>query len=320
MNFRFRPTLVAACLIACQVVVTAQTVERSAAVAAGGHGAIGTSSLGWSLGQVASGSYVGGVDAVTAGVQQPEGVLLAINIRVLLDGPYREQVGLMHDSLRVMGLLPLQEPYSGMGYGFIVLTGGEQMDQANLLVDGPDAIVDWVFVELRDANQPTNVLSTRAALLQRDGDVVDTDGASPLKLPGIPGNYHVAVHHRNHLPVMTGSVVNLGDGFTILDLLDGSTATFGTEAQREAGGLRRLWAGDVNADGVVRYTGGANDRDLVLQAIGGTVPTASVNGYLPSDVNLDGKVRYTGADNDRDPILQTIGGTVPTAIRLEQLP
>jgi hypothetical protein len=37
-------------------------------------------------------------------------------------------------------------------------------------------------------------------------------------------------------------------------------------------------------------------------------------------VNLDGVVRYVGAANDRDPILQTIGGTVPTNVRTEQLP
>jgi hypothetical protein len=31
-------------------------------------------------------------------------------------------------------------------------------------------------------------------------------------------------------------------------------------------------------------------------------------------------VSYTGANNDRDLILQTIGGVVPTATRLQQLP
>jgi hypothetical protein len=31
-------------------------------------------------------------------------------------------------------------------------------------------------------------------------------------------------------------------------------------------------------------------------------------------------VKYAGANNDRDIILQTIGGTVPTAVRVQQLP
>jgi hypothetical protein len=45
-----------------------------------------------------------------------------------------------------------------------------------------------------------------------------------------------------------------------------------------------------------------------------------VNGYLNTDVNMDGTVKYTGQDNDRDPILQNIGGVVPTNIRVEQVP
>ena len=72
---------------------------------------------------------------------------------------------------------------------------------------------------------------------------------------------------------------------------------------------------------MVRYTGGINDRDPVLVAIGGVVPTAVVNGvYSPLDVNLDGRIKYVGSDNDRDIILQTIGGVVPTAVRVGQLP
>jgi hypothetical protein len=42
--------------------------------------------------------------------------------------------------------------------------------------------------------------------------------------------------------------------------------------------------------------------------------------YTALDVNLDGTVRYAGTTNDRDIILQTIGGTVPTAVRVQQLP
>jgi hypothetical protein len=35
---------------------------------------------------------------------------------------------------------------------------------------------------------------------------------------------------------------------------------------------------------------------------------------------MDGIVLYTGANNDRDRLLQAIGGVVPTEIRSEQLP
>ena len=81
-----------------------------------------------------------------------------------------------------------------------------------------------------------------------------------------------------------------------------------------------LWAGDVTGDGTIKYVGEDNDRDPILQAIGGSVPTNTSSGYVPEDVNLDGVVKYVGEDNDRDPILQTIGGSVPTNTRTQQVP
>jgi len=95
---------------------------------------------------------------------------------------------------------------------------------------------------------------------------------------------------------------------------------YGTEARKTVGTLRALWAGDCNADGTLKYTGGTNDRDLILARIGGVVPTNIAAGYLDEDVNLDGQVIYAGANNDRDIILQNIGGVVPTNTRAEQLP
>ena len=132
------------------------------------------------------------------------------------------------------------------------------------------------------------------------------------------GNYHVVLRHRNHLGVMTASPITLNTTATTVDFR--STTTWGTAAQRINGSTARMWSGEVVRDGVVLYTGGNNDRDRVLQEIGGTVPTNVVEGYLPSDVNMDGLVKYTGGGNDRDPILANIGGTVPTSARAEQLP
>jgi hypothetical protein len=106
-----------------------------------------------------------------------------------------------------------------------------------------------------------------------------------------------------------------------LDLTTSSTATFGTEARKTVNGRAALWAGNVLRDGTLRYSGESNDRDPILQAIGGSVPTnTSALGYYPEDVNMDGVTRYTGTDNDRDPVLLNIGGSVPTNTRTEQLP
>jgi hypothetical protein len=42
--------------------------------------------------------------------------------------------------------------------------------------------------------------------------------------------------------------------------------------------------------------------------------------YCGEDVNMDGYSKYTGTDNDRDIILQNIGGSTPNGSILEQLP
>lgn len=253
----------------------------------------------------------------TIEIADPPAVL--VSPIVMLEGPY-DGSALMNDDLRSDGLIPLSEPYSALGYGFTGTNDGSTM-QSVLDTEGDDAIVDWVIVELRDGTAPESVIGSRSALLQRDGDVVDTDGTSPVSFDGIAdGEYHVAVRHRNHLAVMTAGPVALSSTNTTIDLTDAGTATFGTDALKDDGGTMLLWAGDVNFDGELKYTGADNDRDPILQEIGGTVPTNSTVGYDGTDANMDGLNRYTGGGNDRDPILQNIGGVIPTNTRQEQLP
>lgn len=237
--------------------------------------------------------------------------------KVLLDGAWRSAANMMVDSLRRQGALPLTEPYSAAGH---VLTGATTTTAQVLAVTGPNAITDWVLVELRSATTPAQVLEARAALVQRDGDVVAVDGTSPLGFCLASGSYHVAVRHRNHLGVMTAQPIALNGTATALDLSVSTTATWGTNARKSANGRALLWSGNVVGDGQVKYTGGGNDRDPILTLIGGTVPTATVAGYHLADVTLDGQVKYTGSGNDRDPILSNVGGTVPTATVVQQLP
>jgi hypothetical protein len=227
----------------------------------------------------------------------------------------------MSDSLRALALLPGTEPYQGLGYVHALHGGGESADPPVFATAGAAAVVDWVTVELRNATDPTQVIATRSALLRRDGQVKDVDGVSPVAF-GVPRTeYHVAIRHRNHLGVMTGEAIPLSKDPATIDFSDPLLPTFGVDAQKEVGGIRVLWPGDANFDGLVKYTGADNDRDAVLQAIGGANPVNVVTPvYATEDVNLDGAIKYVGANNDRDVILQTIGGGTPTAVRVEQVP
>lgn len=239
--------------------------------------------------------------------------------KVWLEGPYSTDTHRMSDALRAAQVIPATEPYTAMGFEQVG-GGGEQVAPGVLSITGDDAVVDWVLVEARSTTVPHAILATRAALLQADGDVVGADGVSPVQLQLSPGTYHIALRHRNHFGAMTAVPVLLSANGPVVDLRSAATATWGDEARKGADGTWMLWSGNTVKDNALKYTGEVNDRDPILNVIGGVVPTGSVVGYYTEDTDLSGTVKYTGEQNDRDPILQNVGGVVPTAIRSEQIP
>lgn len=254
------------------------------------------------------------IDNITV---QNTGVRLAL--KALLEGPYDSSTQLMSDALRTAALIPTLEPYTTLGFTQVG-GGGEVRHAGALTATGNNAIVDWVLVELRNSATPSNIVATRTALLQRDGDVVAEDGVSPIAFEAAPGSYKVAVRHRNHLGAMTSGSFALTTTATSVDLSVPATAAYGTEGRKTIGERTVLWMGNALLDAVLKYTGTNNDRDPILIRIGGSTPTNTTSGYYPEDINLDGLAKYTGAGNDRDPILVNIGGTTPTNTRSEQLP
>lgn len=251
-----------------------------------------------------------------------EGYPVTLTARAVLSGAYVSADGLMRGTLRLQNNFPLSQPYNTATFGNYA--GTETItDNTILITDGNDGIVDWVLLELRDATTPATVLKRRAALIQRDGDIVDVDGTTPIFLWDMSRDfYHVAVRHRNHLGAMTGTSVYLG-GDPSLSVVDFRTVTtFGTNAQKQlAPGVKGLWSGNLRSNNRVSYTGSNNDRDAILPLLpNSSLTSVATNQYANADLNLDGLVKYTGSANDRDPILVNIGGVSPTAVLLEQLP
>ena len=249
----------------------------------------------------------------------------SIAMKVFLQGPFDPNTFLMNDDLRVLGLLPMSEPYTGLGFTYSGQGWSDVFDPALLTIAGNDAIVDWVVVDMIPdpvySSQGNAEHFSRPALLQRDGDVVGLDGSWPLVLNMNQGRYVAAVRHRNHL----GAVEKFASPYTDTTLVKDYTdwvamacwvgAMHGDSIQDPN---RQLWCGDVDFDHTIRYTGAPNDRDPILQAIGGTVPTSVVqNVYAGADVNMDGHIKYVGVRNDRDMMLQVIGGVLPTATRTQ---
>jgi hypothetical protein len=258
-----------------------------------------------------------GANCVCAG--QP---ILEVDATVLLDGPYDDATDLMRDDLRADNLIPSAQPYTNAPFSY---SGTETVSPAVLSVTGDNAIVDWVLVELRSSSNPATILHKRAAFVQRDGDVVGTDGVEPVRFPGVAdGSYYVAIRHRNHFGAMTATALSLQASSS--NAVDFTTApTWGTDAQKMRDGRSMLWACNARVDALLRYTGISNDRDPMLTALGGISPTASLsNVYRVEDTGMDGDVKYTGVNNDRELLLINVNwglvGTSVTRQRLQQLP
>jgi hypothetical protein len=252
----------------------------------------------------------------------------ATSVRLLADMRLQGSVfnspdTLMRDQLRSLGRIPLAEPYTALP-AFVHVGGGGEMiaDSATVLANyGSNSIVDWVFIELRNPNNPAQVLATRSALLQRDGDVVDVDGVSPLAFEStLPGFFYVAIRHRNHLGSMTANGIAMTNSGTTVDftnvntpLWDDNTNLNGFE-QVTIGGKFALWAGNVNTNTSVVFAGQNNDKDPVFnqidQAPGNIFHSQSYvyNGYHLGDVNMDGKAIFAGQTNDVDFIFNNVDG------------
>jgi hypothetical protein len=164
------------------------------------------------------------------------------------------------------------------------------------------------------------VLYSFPALVQRDGDVMGTDGNTLMNLPMAAGGYRIAVKHRNHLGAATATPWSLAAVVVELDM--GTAMLYGTNPMaNHANAGKCLWAGDATGNGTIRYTGSGNDRDPILIAVGSTAPNNSVsNVYDRRDTNLDGLIKYTGTGNDRDIILTNVGSTTPNNTRTQQVP
>lgn len=269
---------------------------------------------------------------------------LSLSLKVQLQGAlYGSLDGLMRDDLRSpVQYIPNQEPYSALAAFSHSNGGGGETVTAPATVfagNGDNSIVDWVFVELRNSSSPTTVVATRSALLQRDGDVVDVDGVSPIFFANsAPSSYYVSVRHRNHLGTMTANAVPLAVSGNLVDftslstpLWDDGTNLNGLE-QTTVSGKYALWAANANVSTHVIFAGQGNDKDAVFnqidQAPGNILRSQTYirNGYHTGDHNLNARAIFAGQNNDVDFIFNNVDGhpknilDSQTFIIREQLP
>lgn len=209
------------------------------------------------------------------------GVVMEINL--FLEGasldPTPGEEHLMRDSLRSEGLLPITSPYPD----------GISVDPLAFDITGPNAIVDWVWIELRDADDPSIVNIGFSALLQRDGDIISAEGIPFVTIGFLEGDYYVAVNHRNHVGVMTNTALTFESlNPTIIDLSSDTNSVIGglNAVTQLPNGKYGIYTGDYDENGQIQNS----DAASIIQLLG----TA---GYSNADLDLNGQIQNTDVNS-----------------------
>ncbi len=206
----------------------------------------------------------------------------ALQLKVYLQGagldPNTGEENLMRDDLRVAGVIPTNSPYGDGATTEITLFNET----------GTNAIVDWVFVELRDAADSATVIEGGSALLQRDGDLVGIDGLSPFAFTLLPGDYFVTITHRNHLGIMTVTANTLSSVVTFIDFTTDSNLIRGdiNATTTLPNGNLAMVGGDLDANAQVQNT----DLSSLVLLLGGS-------GYNAADLDMNGQIQNTDINN-----------------------
>lgn len=253
---------------------------------------------------------------------------LLVTPKVFLQGAFDAATGLMRDRLRnstgtynpgtlpASNLLPTTDPYRTAPYSsFFNHTNNTIAENisSSVLNDmaNPDQnIVDWVFVELRNATGPTTapILQTRSALLRRNGTIVDVDGVSPVYFKNLdPGsNYVVTVKHRNHLGISSTPVspISLGLSNTEFDFTNAANtaAIYGVANTNytQINSKNVMWAGNARNNNSSSWAGLNNDKDYLYINVLSSNSGAPITGYSIGDLNMNRTASWSGLNNDKD--------------------
>ena len=192
-------------------------------------------------------------------------VPISAKIKVLLEGCYDPVLKMMNNHLKATGLLPTHQPYAAQNYD-----GSEQLTAAT------DQIVDWILIQLRDADDFNQIVHQKAALLRSDGYVLNEDGQEIIDFGLTESNfYYIAIYHKSHLPVINKEPVFFSTIPQLVDFTQSDELIMGTNQLTEKEGVYLLSAGDLDGNGVI------NNQDFNVWKLN----ASALNSYSPADAD-----------------------------------
>ena len=205
-------------------------------------------------------------------VPDPEGGA-SIQLNILLEGMWDSDNGHMQSTLVQQQLLPLSQPFTQPPFNY---NGTEQ------LAPYPPDIVDWVLIEVRDANDSSKVITSQAAVLDVNGVVRNVNLEDKVVFEELAeGTYYVAIFHKGHLGIMSSQPIHIRETDPILyDFSSSVNQAAGTLQLKEISGRFVMFSGDYDQNGIV------NNLDVNLWS----QHAAALNQYLDFDADGNGIV------------------------------
>jgi len=168
-------------------------------------------------------------------------------------------------------LLPTSQPFNVPPFNY---NGAESINFE------PPNIVDWVLLELRDANDESLVMDSRAVLVNAQGELMTTSGDLIINFYDLNiGDYFVAIHHLGHISVISDSPLSLplSAPFTF-----SSSNVSGINQMKTVGGVDVMIAGDYDNSNTINFS------DFVLWLSNNN----ALNTYASFDADGNGTVNF----------------------------
>ncbi len=166
-----------------------------------------------------------------------------MQVKVYLEGFFDGNTGDMKTDLGSSAAFPTTQPYNFAPFNY---SGIESFSTL------PPDTVDWLLLELRDANDLSSIIERQAVLLRKDGFVMQPDGALGANFANVAvGNYHLAIFHRNHLAVLSENTIELDNTTFVQDFTLSSASAYGENQLKSIGGFYAMFAGDISANHII---------------------------------------------------------------------
>ena len=192
-----------------------------------------------------------------------------MQVKVALEGFYDTATSEMSTTLASSATFPTSQPYSAAPFNY---AGTESFTAL------PADAVDWLLLELREADNFEVVVARQAVLLRKDGFIMQTDGTSGVSFANVPSaSYHLAIFHRNHLGVMSSLPVALDASNYVYDFTQADWKAYGNQQLKSVGNIYALFAGDMNGDNII------NNQDYNYYKLN----AGSNVGYAIADIDGD---------------------------------